>query len=134
MLRTNSKKVSEKIKAYIMENFTNPSDLGIDEMQNPTNYAETVKCIYDEFIIEKAFNTERMKKYYGYSEYRAFKDWLQGLPSIFDPMYYYNGLAVQVLGDILEETEEERNKYTSAEAEETLTKLIYREIQKEVTK
>ena len=115
-----------------MDNFTNPSDLGIEEMQNPTNYEETAKCIYNEFIIEKAFNTERMKKFYGYSEFNAFRDWLQGLPSIFDPMYYYKGSAVQVLGDILEETEEERSKYTESDAEEMLTKLIYREIRKEI--
>lgn len=33
------------------------------------------------------------------------------------------------LGDILEETEEERAKYTEMQAEEMLTRLIYREME-----
>lgn len=57
-----------------------------------------------------------------------FTEWASGLAcgGLFD--YYYNVSAVQVLGDILEETEEERSKCTEAQAEKMLTYLIYREV------
>ena len=60
--------------------------------------------------------------------------WCQGLPSVIDTCYYYNRSAVEDLGDILEETEEERNRYTEQDAERLLSCLIYREIRKELRK
>ena len=63
-----------------------------------------------------------------------FADWCAGLPSILNTCYYYNRSAVDDLGEILEETEEEKEKYTQTEAEKLLTALIYREIKKAVKK
>ena len=57
-----------------------------------------------------------------------FVDWCQGLPSALDTLYYYNRSAVDDLAAILEETEEEKAKYTEAQAEEILSRLIYREL------
>ena len=59
-----------------------------------------------------------------------FEDWARGLAlgNLF--CYYYNRSAVDDLGEIMEETEEEKAKYTEQEAEETLTRLIYREMEK----
>ena len=56
-----------------------------------------------------------------------FKQWGSGLAcgGLFD---YFLFSAVNVLGDILEETAEERNRYTEEQAENVLTYLIYREV------
>ena len=60
----------------------------------------------------------------------AFADWCAGLPSVLDTLYFYNRSAVDDLGAILEETEQEKNRYTEQQAEQLLTSLIYRELQK----
>ena len=65
-------------------------------------------------------------RYYHGSEIAAFVDWAQGLPSVLDTCYFYNRSAVDDLGDILEETQEERNKHTETDAEQCLTRLIYK--------
>jgi hypothetical protein len=54
------------------------------------------------------------------------------LPSVINTLYYYNRSAITDLGDILEETEDERNRYTESQAEKLLTKLIYRTIQEAI--
>lgn len=64
------------------------------------------------------------------SELELFERWAQGLPSAFNFDYYLGGQAVDDLGDILEETEEEKNRYSDQQAKELLTYLIYREIRK----
>ena len=58
-----------------------------------------------------------------------FEDWARGLAlgNLF--CYYYNRSAKDDLGKILEESEEEKAKYTEQEAEELLTRLIYREME-----
>lgn len=43
--------------------------------------------------------------------------------------YYYNRSAVDDLGEILEETDEEKAKYSEQQAEELLSRLIYREME-----
>jgi hypothetical protein len=62
------------------------------------------------------------------SEGERFADWAAGLPSILDTCYYYNRSAVDDLGAILEETAEEKARYSEAQAETLLTSLIYREL------
>jgi hypothetical protein len=73
-------------------------------------------------------------KYYNHIEYNAFIDWCAGLPSVIDTCYYYNRSAVHDVGEILEQTQNERARYTESDAEKLLTYLIYREIKKEVEK
>lgn len=131
MLRTNSKIVRERIQAYIIDNFTMPSDLGFEEVKDPTpdNFKEIAKAIYQVFKLE-VYYPESWRMKHGMSEQNAFTDWCQGLPSILDVPYYYKTSAVNILGDILEETETERNRYTEERAEQLLTYLIYREIER----
>ena len=59
-----------------------------------------------------------------------FEEWASGLPSFLDCDYYYHLTAVKILGDILEETEEERRNYDEQRAEKRLTQLLFREIYK----
>ena len=126
MLKTNSKKALENIRAYVVDNFT-PDNYDLE----PSNdFATVAKVIYNCFIEEKSGINDWSRV----AENVIFADWCAGLPSIFNTCYYYNRSAVDDLGEILEETEEEKEKYTQTEAEKLLTALIYREIKKAVKK
>lgn len=127
MLKTNSKKAIENIKNYIVNNFdfTNYEDGTTEE---PTTFEAIAKFIYKCFIEEKRYNNDNYK----YSEQAIFLDWCSGLPSVIDTCYFYNRSAVDDLAVILEETEEEKAKYSESDAEKLLTNLIYREIKKAI--
>lgn len=122
MLRTTSKKALENIRNYILVN-TDTSNY--EDVEQPKNFKEASKiiidCFYDEYM--HGYNLRR-------NHQECFIDWLSGLPSVFDSLYYYNRSAVDDLGALLEETEEEKSKYTEAQAEEMLSRLIYREVTK----
>ena len=64
----------------------------------------------------------------------VFIDWCQGLPSVLDTCYYYNRSAVNDLGDILNQSKREREKFTEEEAEKQLSHLIYRELRRAARK
>lgn len=119
MLKTNSKQAKENIQRYIIEHF----DCSGYDVEEPTTYQEMCQMIYDTMKKEKFHNKS-------INEFEIFKDWCQGLPSILDTCYYYNRSALEDLKIILEETEDEANKYTEEQAEERLTYLLYREITK----
>lgn len=121
MLRTNTKKAVDNIRAYIVNGFDG-TNYGIE---TPETFEEVARIIYNTFADEYLFEYNRRR-----NEQEVFVEWCAGLPSIIDTCYYYNRSAVVDLGDILEETEEERNRYTEAQAEETLSRLIYREVRK----
>lgn len=125
MLRTNSKKAAENIRAYIVDNFTpeNCTD------NSPQDWPEIAAFILDTFRSEKYWCPQDVRYYHG-SEAAAFSDWCAGLPSVLDTCYYYNRSAVDDLGAILEETEQEKARYTEQQAEQLLTSLIYRELQR----
>lgn len=124
MLRTNSKAAKANIIEYIKQD----QDY-IEESYNytPENDNELLASIYGIFLSEKTYQLQRNNYI---NQFEIFKSWAQGLALGGLFCYYYNRSAVDDLGNILEETEEERNKYSEAQAEEMLTKLIYREIVK----
>ena len=124
-LKTNSKKAMDNLKQYIMDN-CDPEDYGVSV---PSDFAGVATLILDTFRKEK-YSSKEDYRYYHNNERAAFEDWMQGLPSIFDPGYYYQGSAVEDLGNILEETDEEKEKYSEEQAENILTQLIYRELKK----
>ena len=123
MLKTNSKKARENIRDYIMDNFdaSNYTDTP------PETWEEIAPFILETFQTEKYYSLEYMRKA-GISEMQAFLDWAAGLPSVLDTCYYYNRSAVDDLGKILEETEEEKSRYSDSAACDLLTRLIYREL------
>lgn len=123
MLKTNSKKAKENIKKYIIDNFT-PE--GYTDTP-PEEWPEIATFIIDTFRSNK-YSAVEDYRYYNNNERAAFFDWAQGLPSVLDTCYYYNRSAVDDLAIILEETEEEKNRYSEADAEKMLTYLIYREL------
>lgn len=129
MLKTNSKQAKENLKNYIMNNF---DGTGYTETP-PESWHEIATFIIDTFRSEK-YNCKEDFKYYHNNELTAFIDWAQGLPSVLDTCYYYNRSAVDDLGDILEETNEERKRYTEQQSEFQLTYLIYNFLIMEVNK
>ena len=124
MLRT--KKAIENIRAYIMDTFT-PEHYTDNP---PEDFPEVAAFILDTFRKEKMSEF----RYRDCNEFAAFTDWCQGLPAVLDTCYYYNRSAVDDLGAILEETAEEKARFTAAEAERRLTWLIYRELGKGAAK
>lgn len=124
MLKTNTKQARENIKKYIVSIYDNEADYsncGIDT--NKKDWEEIKETIKTIFNLEVGHYRSKQ-----IGEYKAFFEWCQGLPSIIDTCYYYNRSAIEDLGNILEETKEERNKFTEEQAEERLTHLIYREL------
>ena len=126
MLRTNSKTVKERIRNYIVENIDRDyiEEVTGKDVDN-LDYSEIKEAlrniIFEEMEKHHCLRGRRGKYYF-------FKEWAAGLPSALNTLYYYNISAVDLLGDILEETEEERNRYTEMQAEEMLTKLLFNEI------
>lgn len=116
-LKTNSKKVRERIRQHIVDGF-NP------EYAERNPEAKT----FPEIAAEVMFVYKRQRgKYRNVQD--SFIEWLQGDPSIIDVSYYYKS-AVDMLGDILEQTSEERNRYTERQAEWMFSYLIYAECSK----
>ena len=124
MLKTNSKKAVENIRLYIINHF---DSCGYDFNEDTNNFKDVATFIYKCFIDEKVKHDKRRM-----SEQSLFFEWCSGLPSILDTCYYYNRSAIDDLGEILEETETEKARFTEQQAEERLTYLIYREIKKVV--
>lgn len=115
MLRTNSKQAIMNLRKYITEN------VGDEEI-----YTDD----FDELcynILARAAKEIKINGNWSELTYEDFERWSQGLPTALDTTYYLS-TAVTVLGDILEETEEERAKYKQSDAERILTTLIYREL------
>lgn len=122
MLKTNSKKARENIRAYVVGHY------------NPENYDFTPAIDFTTIAgnILQTFRKERLAEgtFARMSEGERFADWASGLPSILDTCYYYNRSAVDDLGAILEETKEKKSRFTESQAEALLTSLIYRELMK----
>lgn len=123
MLKTNTKKARENIRAYIADH----ADFSNYEMETPETWPELCRAILEIFRSEKYYTLEYMQRA-GLSEQKVFTEWAAGLPSVLDTCYFYNRSAVSDLGDILEESESERNKHSESDAEQCLTHLIYREL------
>lgn len=119
MIKTNSLKARNNIKNFILNNFNFEDH---PEVKNDFNEVKTV--ILDSF---KNYISESDKDR---SLSSVFYDWGSGLPDVlsFDDVFLGYNAAINVLGDILEETENEKTKYTESEAEKLLCSLIYREL------
>lgn len=130
MKKSNSKYTKEKIKKWILSAV---SFEGRPEEGKDLNYEEIRKKIRYYCEIEKIGGRsdapERLKKYYNDSCFLMFEDWAQGLPSLLDTAeYYYSGSACKLLADWLQETPQEAAKYSEMQAEDKITRLLYREI------
>lgn len=143
MLRTNSKKARENIRAYILNNI-NLDDLRMQlvvEAQRKNKaldaYGSSLPRV-DVFSIaaHEIDNTFYLEMLHFNKQYQAgrvsrfdmFVEWCAGLPGILDTCYYYNRSALKDVQNILEQTDTEAARYTETQAENLLTNMIYREI------
>lgn len=122
-LKTNSKAAKANLYFYIRQHVIHLIEAG----ENAT-MKDIYSFIWERFTIEKsyAFKPEYIKAYkVNYQD--IFEEWAQGLP--LDGLFtYYLHNAVNTLAIILEESENERSRYTETQAEKLLTSLIYREV------
>lgn len=128
MLKTNNKKAINNLKIYII-NHCDFSDYDCIKQPKNEDFKEYAKAIYQDFI-DCAYSTINDKKYFNFNEFNAFIYYMSGLPSHGLGDYYCGYNANNILGDILEESEEERNRYSKDDSEKLLTYLIYRTIKK----
>lgn len=128
-LRTNSKQVKATIKAYLMDNFADYYEENRDYMAeiDTANYSAVCGAILEIFHEEKVRHDMQYKAH-RISKAQLFEDWVSGLCSAVDSMYYYNVSAVDLLGGWLQETEAEKARFTEAQAESLITSLLYREL------
>lgn len=130
MLKTNCKIVRDRIRAFILS-AENVEEFA-PEAPNET-YNDKARAIYADFM--RVYDGDnRNHGSHPQNLQEAFHDWTGGLPAIIDTCYRYNVSAVDMLGDILEETPAERAKYSECEAEKMLSYLIFREISREAMK
>lgn len=122
MLRSNSKQALANIRAYILEQY-NPEEYGLPET---SDFREAARNMWEACKAEiMKYDKRRL------SDYDYFMEWLSGLPSLFNSAdYIYHCNAKKRLADILAETETEADKYTETEAEQMLSRLIWREVSK----
>lgn len=116
MLKTNSRQAKENLKSYIMTSWN------LEAEQQGRTWEETQEDIKESFYFQ-AYRSEYERKQ---NKQEAFKNWLSGLPHGLGDFFLCQ--AVEDLGNILEQTEAERNKYTEDQASESLAYLIYREV------
>ena len=116
MLKTNSKQAKANIREYIRDN---AAEYIAECYELPTEGKAIFASIAE---IYRAEYRKPMTQAY-------FTEWAQGLPcgSLFN---FYLHSAIDDLGDILQETEEERSRYTEYQAEKLLSCLIYREVER----
>lgn len=123
MLFTRSKKARDNIRRYIMEHY----DAENYDLPPATTFDDIARNIWE--------TMQEEKRHIDYpNDLEMFTDWAQGLPSILNTCYYYNRSAVDDLGAILEETDDEKARYTEPQAEKALTWLLFREISSTVRK
>ena len=119
MLKTNSRAVRARIQHFIN---THVDFYGYDLEKMPETTAEINKAVYACFLSETKYSRV-------VNEQEKFIVWCSGLPTVLDCSYYLNS-AVEMLGDILEETPTERAKYTEEQAEILFSYLIYKEVKR----
>lgn len=133
MLKTNSKKVIEKVRKYCVDSWNDYAEeegLPTAESFEVASKEILKNCINEKLCFEKEKRLDFLKHYYSNSFFAAFEDWCQGLPRSLDTYYYYNRIAVDQLGDWLEESEEEKQRFSETEAEQKITYLLFRELTK----
>lgn len=116
MLKTNSRQAKENLKSYIMESWN------LEPEEQGRTWAETQEDIKESFY----FQAYRSEFEHRQNKQEAFKNWLSGLPRGLGDFFLCQ--AVEDLGNILDQTEAERNRYTEDKACDALAYLIYREV------
>lgn len=129
MLKTNSKKTIVKVRRWILCNAAEAGEY--DNMPIPQNDEWTEEQFNE--LSAWILKTAESEKFYCHYPTRLdmFRDWAAGLPSALNTAdYYYSHSARDVLGDILEETKAERERFTEKDALRVMDTLVFRELEK----
>lgn len=121
MLKMNSKKAKENLKKYLVD---------IYEEENPIsekirgNYSEIIKREVDLWFSEQYCDFEkRMANRVGYQE--RFFYWVRGFGGCLQFDYFNFGIAHDLLQEMLEETNEEANKWNNEQAEKAFENFVW---------
>lgn len=135
MRKLNCKEVNEALKKEIMDSYESAEEYytyGGAEMK--TEYNDICKDILKSFEREKLDHDLRYKAG-NISRQDMFIEWMSGLPSSFPVSCdIFLGSATEWLGNILDETEAEKQKYGDSKAERTSCLILYRELNKHAQK
>ena len=123
-IRTNSKQARKNVVDYIR---TYAEDHLEEAGLQGCSDAEMLQYIRDQFTREACY-TNNLRRC-GFNLFQVFKDWAGGLPLGQLFVYLLRRSAVDDLGAILHETDAEKAKYTEEQAEEMLTRLIFRAVE-----
>ena len=126
MLKLNSKKAMQNLYDYLLAwDFDYLAErANYDGFQLGRDAAQVLPYIWRIFQSEKKWEIGR------YGAPAAFRDWAAGLALGGLFCYMYNRSAVDDLGAILEETDAEKARFTESQAEDRLTGMLYRLIEK----
>lgn len=120
MLRSNSKKAIGNLGAWLLK-----TETGWEK--DPTTAEEAAEIIagfFNDYLGDENSNLHRYELRRLGNYQAIFTDWLAGLPCRIGDAIYLES-ATDIIGDILEETKEERAKYSESEAEAKLCALVW---------
>ena len=126
-IRSNSKEAKAAIRAYILAHAADPDELGYDESiprpSSSDNLKDICRAILAIFRLEYGWAVNRM------GEYRAFMEWMRGLPSALHtlPLLTYSE-ARQTVAGWLQQTEAEAAKFDDSACCDMALHLVTREI------
>ena len=136
MLKANSKEVRNKIKMMIWDNAKDYIEEGSDFAEfrniNPDDFTQVCNLLNVVFYLEKIEFDNRFKAG-RISRFELFREWVSGLSRAI-PNEHYLKDARDIVGEIFQETEEEKARFTSAQAEELLDRLMYDTINRHATR
>ena len=122
MLRTNSKIVKSRIHQHIFDKISFLLDNYNKKYTN--DLKGCIECFCDNYYKYVNSNNNH-KKIYKHDKFRSFCEYMQALPFGF---YFYFYDIRMFLRCILEQTENEAEKYSDFQVQEKYYYLIYREI------
>lgn len=135
MRKLNCKEVNEALKKEIMDSYESAEEYyTYDGAEMRTEYNDICKDILKMFEHEKLDGDPRYKAG-NMSKQDLFIEWMSGLPGSFPVSCdIFLGSAAEWLGNILDETETEKQKYSDSKAERTSCLILYRELNKHAQK
>lgn len=118
-IRGNTKKARDRVQAYVLQNVTDY------EYNDFSTFADAADFIDAEFV-RQAYSSKYQQKQ---NRQQAFIEWSKGLPldNLFT-FWIYRTDPIELVGDILEESEQERARFTEEQAAEKMVYLIYAEV------
>lgn len=128
MLRSTRKEVCEKLHKTLIDSAWDEmqeiAGVGLDTVPEDERWELTAKeiwrCFHETYYFGNMARLNRQE---------MFREWCSGLPN-YMPSFYYNWDCKKYIQELLEESDEEAERYSEREAETLLANLFYREITK----